>query len=766
MSWLKNNFLYLLIFFITLGVFFSPVWRFNYLPIPADNIVGLYHPFRDFFSTKYPSGIPYKNFLLTDPVRQQYLWKHFAITVFKQGRLPWWNPYTFSGTPFLASLQAGVFYPLNLIFFLGNFVDIWTVFIFLQLVLGGLFFYWFCRHHQIHPAASLLGCISFIFGGFFMSWLEWGNIGHTILWLPLILLSIDKIFTPHPMSRSSGYRFRTVFPDKTSQHPDPLRRIEASLKAYGTGFTKISLKWQIIFLTSLISQFFAGHLQTSFYVITITILYLISKLLILPQEKRCHFIKLFTFYFLLFSLASAIQWLPTLQLIKLSARDLDQINILSRPDWFLPWQHLIQIIAPDFFGNPATLNYWGVWNYAEFVSYIGMIPLIFALFELFHLKISSTKIFAFLGLMALIFALPTPLAKLPFLLKFPFLSQAQPSRLLFIFTFSFSILAAYGFNRFILEKKINRQLIMALFFIIITLAALWLAVLIPHAFIPSPSIAIARRNLILPTIIFILATGLILVLPFINKLLKAKFRYCCIRFIIFCLIFITIGDLLRFANKFTPFSSREYLFPLTKTIEFLHQDKDLFRIMSVDRRILPPNFAMAYNLSTVEGYDPLYLKTYAQLITELETGERKDAPIAFNRIISPTNLNSDLVDKLNVKYVLSLNPINNAKFKLVFQEGETKVYLNQQVQPRIRLMEFYPVNKIEIIDYQPTKIVLQVITPQSNILEIADMMYPGWQAKLDGENIPLSSTNNYFRQINIPSGEHQVMIFYEFNLKP
>ncbi len=723
MSWLKNNFLYISIFFIALGVFFSPVWRFNYLPIPADNIVGLYHPFRDFFASKYPSGIPYKNFLLTDPVRQQYLWKHFAITELKQGRLPWWNPYTFSGTPLIASLQAGVFYPVNIIFFLGSFVDTWTIFILLQPILGGIFFFWFCRHHQIHPVASLVGCFSFIFGGFFSSWLEWGNIGHTILWVPLILLSVDKILA------------------------------------------KTSLKWQIIFLTSLISQFFAGHLQTSFYVTGMTIFYIISKLLATPQKKRCQFIKLFTFYFLLFTFASVIQWLPTLQLIKLSARDLDQVNILSRPDWFLPWQHLIQIIVPDFFGSPATLNYWGVWNYAEFVSYIGIIPLMFALYELLHFSSSRAKVFVYLGLMALIFALPTLLAKLPFLLKLPFLSQAQPSRLLFIFTFSFSVLAAYGFNRFILGKKITRQLIVVLVSIIMTLAVLWLSVLIPLKFIPSPSLAIAYRNLILPTVTFVLATFLILALPMINKLFKDQIQHYFRSIIIFGLLFITVGDLLRFANKFTPFSPREYLFPVTKTIEFLYQDKDLFRIMSLDRRILPPNFAMAYNLSTIEGYDPLYLKTYSQLMTELETGEKKDTPIAFNRIISPTNLNSKLVNKLNVKYILSLTPINDPKLKLVFQEGETKVYLNQEVEPRIRLTEFYPANKVEIINYQPTKIVLHVITPQNNILEIADMMYPGWQAKIDDENISLNSTQNYWRQINVPAGEHQVILFYEFNLK-
>ncbi len=35
------------------------------LPIPADNIVGLYYPWRDAFLDKYPNGMPFKNSLIT-----------------------------------------------------------------------------------------------------------------------------------------------------------------------------------------------------------------------------------------------------------------------------------------------------------------------------------------------------------------------------------------------------------------------------------------------------------------------------------------------------------------------------------------------------------------------------------------------------------------------------------------------------------------------------------------------------------------------------
>src|SRR6478736_4738044 len=98
---IKRLFFPLIIVIISL-VFFSPTVVSGKLPIPADTIIGLYHPFRDLFAKDYPNGIPYKNFLITDPVRQQYPWRWLAITSEKNMQLPLWNPYTFAGGPLLA----------------------------------------------------------------------------------------------------------------------------------------------------------------------------------------------------------------------------------------------------------------------------------------------------------------------------------------------------------------------------------------------------------------------------------------------------------------------------------------------------------------------------------------------------------------------------------------------------------------------------------------------------------------------------------------
>ncbi|OGY16730.1 MAG: hypothetical protein A2784_04565 [Candidatus Chisholmbacteria bacterium RIFCSPHIGHO2_01_FULL_48_12] len=598
MSKLKFRHWPLALVWLILLVFFSPI-LFGKLPFPGDALVGLYHPYRDFYADKYPSGIPYRNFLLTDPVLQQIPWKYFAVNELKQGRIPWWNPYTHSGMPFLANFQAGVFYPLNLIFMLLRFNTAWIIYIVLQPFLGALFLYLFLRHHRLGPLSAALAGLTWVLGGFMLVWLEWGNLGHTLIWLPLSLLIIDKY--------------------------------------------QQTKKLRFLFLNSLLLSlsFFAGHLQLAFYVVSANIAYAIYR--------KIH--PLFAVGYVLFAAASAVQWWPTLQLIKLSTRDIDQTQVLTRPDWFLPWQNLAQFIAPDFFGNPATLNYTGVWNYAEFAGYIGLVPLLLALGAVSSKagrKIWLAIIFIFL------FTLPTLVAKLPFILKLPLLSTAQPSRLIALISFGLAILAGIGLDQW-LKRKINLKFPVA--FIGASLVILWLI-----AF-NSTSI-VSLRNLILPTINFIIFI-IIIFLP-----LKAK---------AYLLLLVVAADLLRFAQKFTPFSPREYFYPQTQAISFLEDNLGDYRYMTTDRRLLPPNAGIMYGLATIEGYDPLYLKSYAEVVTEMEGGI-PGTIASFNRIIRPTNLYSPILNRLGVKYILSLNQLNSPQFKLVFQEGQTLVYENLKVE--------------------------------------------------------------------------------------
>ena len=107
---------------IIIFAFFLPSLISGKIPIPADSILSLYHPFRDISIDGFsPGRFPAKNPLITDPVLQTYPWRKLVVEAFKNKEMPLWNPYSFSGQPLLANLQSAPFSITNLLFFIFPF---------------------------------------------------------------------------------------------------------------------------------------------------------------------------------------------------------------------------------------------------------------------------------------------------------------------------------------------------------------------------------------------------------------------------------------------------------------------------------------------------------------------------------------------------------------------------------------------------------------------------------------------------------------------
>lgn len=751
-----KKFLPILIFLCVVAIFFRSFLFKGLLPIPSDTIIGLYHPFRDLYAKNYPNGIPYKNFLITDPVRQQYPWRFLAVDQIKKMELPLWNPYVMAGYPLLGNYQSASFYPLNLLFLLLPFSTAWSFMIVLQPLLAGIFLYFYLRYLRLHPSAAALGAIVYALCGFSIAWLEWNTIINVALWLPLILLAIEKLLQ------------------------------------------KFTLKWAIILLFAQCSQILAGHLQVLFYSLVISNTYLFLRIwqsmqASKKQSKLLAFFHMYKEFFIIGLLALGItflQWFPTLQFLLQSARDVDQNN-WQKDGWFIPWQHLIQFIAPDFFGNPTTLNYWGTWNYGELVGYIGIFPLLMSLYAVFFRRDKKTHFFTILVFLSLLFSLPTGISQLPYIFNIPFLSTSQPTRLLFIVDFSLAILCALGLDYFIKQRKhvFFPSLLLCVFF-----GLFWTYILFGNKFISGVTmeqIITAKRNIILPTLLLFTIFVAFFVLHFIKK--KTVFVTTISFFVILSSV-----DLLRFGDKFIPFTAKDYLFPTTKAINFLQQSGES-RIMTLDSRILPPNFSVVYKLQSIDGYDPLYLRRYGEFVAALER-EKPDikAPFGFNRIITPHAYNSKLIDLLGVKYIISLSDIQDNTLKKVFVEGKTNIYENLEVFPRTFFVKkttfFKPDDKEGVItamfeknvDFHDTAFVastkymqkdakewssgvakivtykeneVRIVTDNSGdgFLVLTDNYYPSWYATIDGKETEILLTDYTFRGIVVPQGKHTVI---------
>ncbi|OGH04066.1 MAG: hypothetical protein A2W22_00370 [Candidatus Levybacteria bacterium RBG_16_35_11] len=745
-----KKFVFIPLFLIITIIFFYPTFLKGLLPIPSDTVVGLYHPFRDFFANQFPNGIPFKNFLLTDPVRQQYPWKELSISLLKINELPLWNPFNLSGTPLLANFQSSPFYILNIMLFFMPFKYGWSLLVISQIFLSCLFLYLYLKNLKLSIGASIFGALAFSFSGFSIAWLEWGTILQTALWLPLILYSIDKVF-----------------------------------------FSKKKTFYLILLILSLCFSLFAGHPQLSFYVLIFFVAYFFSRFL---QQRKKEFILIFFYTVIPFLVITSIQWLPSLQFNFLSARSIDQNWQIE--GWFIPWQNLIQFIAPDFFGNPATLNYWGIWNYGELVNYLGILPFIFGVFCLFYRKDRKTLFFGTAFFLSLIFSLPTIFAKLPYLFKVPLISGFQPTRLNFITDFSMAVLAAMGIDYFAKQKtdshfyKKKKNVFYPVIFTGLILVVLWVFVLKGDLLlkqISSSDLLVSKNNLYLPTLIFLVSI-LILFLSVFKK--KKEIFYSLI-------ILVLIFDLFRFGWKFTPFSSANYLFPNTKITTFLEKAEKPFRIMSSDSRILPPNFSSVYKIESIEGYDPLYLLRYGELIAAMERGKPDiSPPFGFNRIITPHNYKSPLINLLGVKYLLTFDEVFDQGFNKVLSEGKTNVYENKNALPRAFFIEQtinaknkqeainllfknsaslnklaivegasninlknWTVGEAKILEYKENKIIIETENRKEGFLVLTDSFYPTWHVKINGNEGSIYRTDYNFRGVIIPAGSHKVEFY-------
>ena len=373
----------------------------NLIPLPTNLFPYWFFPWTTNSWPGFTKFVYHKEILVIDALRQIFVWKDFAFSLLGQGIIPLWNPYSFSGQPLLANFQSAVFYPLSWLFFLPSHLFSWSVFILLQPVLAGIFMYLFLRAKNLGKIPAIFGAISLICCSFFATRYFWGNLVHTLLWLPLGLYLIDKI---------------------------------SDVKKF------IALEGIVIALAIL-----GGYPQFSIFVCIILLTYFLFR-----QGIKKVFI-----FFLALTLAlliCAIQLLPTAELYQNSLRE----GVASKESFsnsLLSPEYLVSILSPDFLGSPATNNYKGDKDYSGMNAYFGIIPLALSLYALkFFKRNREIRFWALVGLAGLVFSYKNPVAFLPSLLNIPILSSGGAWSNLFFFQFGAIILSSFGLNQLLIKR--------------------------------------------------------------------------------------------------------------------------------------------------------------------------------------------------------------------------------------------------------------------------------------------------------------------------
>ncbi len=742
-------------------IFFYPIFN-GKIPFPGDLLVGEYNPYSS-------NPIPNKA-QGPDVVRQLFPWKYFVIQSFKNFEIPFWNPYSLSGNPLMANFQSGSFYPINLLFFIFDFADAWTIFIILTPILASLFLYFFLREIDLKVIPSIFAGVVFAYSSYIVVWIEYGNVGHTFLWLPIMLFFIEKF----------------------------LKRQE--------------LIYLFYFILSSSVSFLAGYIQGYFYVVCVCIFYFVGRGVQLKKlDGRS--IYLFIASLILPILLTAFQLLPTIELFKFSSRgnyNLHQIDKLLNPIWYL-----ITVIVPNFFGHPASRNTWFYGTYIERVSYFGFIPFILSIYALLNFRIRK-EIIIFGSLFALSVFLSTNLFfnKYIYLIPFPFLSTTVPTRILSIFIFSGSILAGFGLQ-LVIEKINKKNLAGSIIMLWLIILLLWIFILLVSTFHFNISwfsnLAISKRNLVIPT----------LLLVFFSILLSVYIRFKNFKGIFLVSVFVlTSLDLFYFFHKITPFAPKEYIYPNTAVFDFLKKESNIDRFWGYGSGYIENNFSIIESLYSPNGYEPMHIKRYGELVSTSKKGRISSLLSRSDVNIHPGFGDSDLnqnkyrqriLDLLGVKYVLnkndslglSFNPDYNTfsedKYNLVWQKAPWQIYENKKALPRVFLASDYVVHKyknriIELIfdnkfdirntvileeeiepkiffskdkdarvkveKYSPNKVILQTNSKTNMILFISDNYYPGWEVRVDGKNDKIYRANYSFKAVPVRKGKHEIIFSY------
>lgn len=128
-----------------------------------------------------------------DVVTYFYPYREYATLALRMARLPLWNPYLFLGVPFLANIQSAVFYPLHWPLLILDIPTQVKLSIVLHVFLGGLFTYLFARISMgLSRFGAFICAVAFACSGWLGAQAEHLNQLNTAIWLPLLLLFLER----------------------------------------------------------------------------------------------------------------------------------------------------------------------------------------------------------------------------------------------------------------------------------------------------------------------------------------------------------------------------------------------------------------------------------------------------------------------------------------------------------------------------------------------------------------------------------------------
>lgn len=663
-----------------------------------------------------------------------FLWPsyHYAAQTLHQvilGQAPFsallWNPTLYSGAPFAADNQTGLFYPPNLILFLlfPSF-PYWALeaLVILHLFIAGAGMYVLVRAEigwqaegPWRPTVGILAGLAFMASDVFITHLGNYNIDAVSAYLPWVFWALrHTLRTPN--------------------------------------FGGVSLRWAL--LTGLLFGLaaLAGHAQMAFILALACGIYGLYEFI---RQRRWQVLGLGAIAAIVTFGIAAIALLPALEMLQYTARA--GLSYGDAAKWSLPPLGLAGMLSPLVFGRGAH-DFWPAWDRVE-LGYLGLVPLLLVPFA----RGKQTWPYWLLAGIGLVIALGgyTPVHYLLFRFVPGFASLRVPARFILLTDFSLVVLAGLGFSNLLANPgllkiwagKVQAGLWLAGLFI----GAVWILlapVLLQHG--------LAWTALAVSVILAAMAFAL------------AKFRPAWLPVLVFAELFL-FGGFVE-VDKADPLAG----YQPSPAVEWLKSQPGPTRI-DLASGPWQPDAPAVFGLESITGIaNPLALANYDNYYWSVNyrgspqynflnaqyVVAAKNSPPADSSFVPVYNEDPNVDVYLNTNAMPRIQLIQDAVFASdtanAFQQIHDPTF-NPTAQVVLEIPAGYqaaspagtptPATNLFYTSYGAGQFGLVVDATQAAYVVVAEVWYPGWGATLNGKPATILRANTAFMAVAVPPGE-------------
>jgi hypothetical protein len=707
----------------------------------------------------------------------------FAARALHRGILPLWNPYLWGGAPFAADIQASLFYPINLlVFWLSpsvSYRELMGLAIF-HVWLAGAGTYLCFRHtvwlrpSQAHdPAAPdvqpappgaalilppLIGALAFMFSDYFIVHLGNLNLIAQAAWFPFILLFYHR--------------------------------------SLAEGRPQLAV-WAGVLLGIAAT---AGHLQPVLFILLVLVFDTLYHLALAglarsarpsqpapPVRSACLVpLAALAITVLVGSGLAGLVLVPSYEMSRYTLRA--GYDYAQASQYSLAPAQWVGLLVPAFFGRDPAVH-WGTWDRVE-IGYAGVLTLVLAALALLGQPSRANRWLGLLAGFSLLVAMGGYTILHGWLFQFvPGLgSMRAPARFVFVLDFALAGLASLGLRELIHQPEQSRAALRRMLRTapwVLGALVLFAMPLAYYAVITSQdkdAIIFARTSAAANGLAFfigMLAASWLLLFLSQRRIL----RPLAAGGLAASLLFLDLASL--GSSVYVGQADPTRAFDHPAIIDFLKSDTSLYRIDSRTGvwHLWQPDTGLLHGVFDVAGLvNPLSLADYDRYLNGIPSRS------------------SPLYDFLNAKYVIAAKDVvlDWQKFVPVFDaDPALNVYLNRRSLPRALLVhqatsvhdheaafaalqspDFDPANRVVLEEgealaavptepgtihfdgYQPNSLQLSVVSPADGYLVLSEAWYPGWQATVDGQPVPVLRANYAFRAIRLSPGAHQVALTF------